>query len=106
MAAMAAMAALGVRSASLVFGCEQGSSRTNEVSSRTNEVSANWSERARTPASFCHAEGRGFESHHPLLKDQLRRGFCLPHWRLAPERPVVDRRRHTPLRESLPSVRD
>jgi hypothetical protein len=30
------------------------------------EVLANSSERVRTPANFCHAEGRGFESHHPL----------------------------------------
>jgi hypothetical protein len=30
-------------------------------------------------ASACHAEGRGFESLHPLLvKAPLRRGFCLP----------------------------
>jgi hypothetical protein len=32
------------------------------------EVSANPRERARTPANPCHAEGRGFESLHPLLK--------------------------------------
>jgi hypothetical protein len=25
-------------------------------------------ERARTDARICHVEGRGFESHHPLLK--------------------------------------
>src|SRR5687768_14392559 len=28
-------------------------------------------------ASACHAEGRGFESHHPLLKAPLLRGFRL-----------------------------
>src|SRR6266487_5189117 len=25
----------------------------------------------------CHAEGRGFESHHPLLKTPVKRGFLL-----------------------------
>jgi hypothetical protein len=61
MATMAAMAALGVRSGSLAFArptrgrCKQ-------------QVSANSGERARTLASFCHAEGRGFESHHPLRR--------------------------------------
>jgi hypothetical protein len=59
MAAMAAMAALGVRSGSLAFA--------RPTRSRCKrEVSANPNERARTLASFCHAEGRGFESHHPL----------------------------------------
>src|SRR5688500_6409665 len=28
-------------------------------------------------ASACHAEGRGFESHHPLLEAPPRRGFLL-----------------------------
>src|SRR3954451_13073712 len=29
-------------------------------------------------ASACHAEGRGFESHHPLSENPARRGFLLP----------------------------
>jgi hypothetical protein len=56
---MAAMAALGVRWGSLPFA-------RSTRSLCKQEVSANPSERARTPASFCHAEGRGFESLHPL----------------------------------------
>jgi hypothetical protein len=40
-------------------------------------VSANGSERARTFALTCHAEGRGFESHHPLFRNPLETaGFC------------------------------
>jgi hypothetical protein len=67
---MAAMAALGVRSTSLLCArstrsrCKQG-------------VSANASERARTLAKFCHAEGRGFESHHPLNSLQKGIFWCL-----------------------------
>ncbi len=56
---MAAMAALGIRSGSLQF-VRSGRSRCKR------QVSANGSARARTPATPCHAEGRGFESHHPL----------------------------------------
>jgi hypothetical protein len=56
---MAAMAALGVRSGSVPFARSTGSLRKRKVS-------ANSGEPARTPASFCHAEGRWFESHHPL----------------------------------------
>jgi hypothetical protein len=55
------MAAFAVRSASLPF-VRPTRSLCNQ------EVSANSSERPRTLASFCHAEGHGFESHHPLLK--------------------------------------
>jgi hypothetical protein len=58
---MAAMAALGVRSGSVPFARP-----TRSLCKK--EVSANSSEHARTPASLCHAEGRGFESHHPLSK--------------------------------------
>ncbi len=58
---MAAMAALGIRSGSLQF-VRSGRSRCKR------QVSANGSARARTPATPCHAEGRGFESHHPLLE--------------------------------------
>jgi hypothetical protein len=56
---MAAMAALGVRSGSLPFA-------RSPRSRCKREVSANSSERVRTTACICHAEGRGFESHHPL----------------------------------------
>jgi hypothetical protein len=65
---MAAMAALGVRSASLPFA------RSPRRRCK-GEVSANPSEQARTPASLCHAEGRGFESHHPLSKSPAQAGF-------------------------------
>jgi hypothetical protein len=65
---MAAMAALGVRSGSLRFG--RGSR-----SRCKRQVSANAGERARTLANPCHAEGRGFESHHPLLKLPVNRGL-------------------------------
>ena len=70
---MSAMAALGVRSGSLPFGrpsrrrCKQ-------------QVSANTSERTRTAANPCHAEGRGFESHHPLhVKPPETGAFVCPH---------------------------
>jgi hypothetical protein len=56
---MAAMAADGVRSRSLPFA-RRTRSRCKQ------QVSANRRERARTPANPCHAEGRGFESLHPL----------------------------------------
>src|ERR671937_2538573 len=58
---MAAMAALDVRSRSEQFARPHGSCCKEAVP-------ANARERVRTPASFCHAEGRGFESHHPLLQ--------------------------------------
>jgi hypothetical protein len=65
---MAAMAARGVRSGSLPFA-----RRTR--SRRKREVSANPCARARTLALPCHAEGRGFESLHPLL-NPLQTGRC------------------------------
>jgi hypothetical protein len=56
---MAAMAALDVRSGSVAFA--------RPTRSRCKEkVSANGRAPARTLATPCHAEGRGFESHHPL----------------------------------------
>ena len=58
---MAAMAAADVRSRSKPFA------RRNRRRCK-RQVSANVSERARTLASLCHAEGRGFESHHPLKR--------------------------------------
>jgi hypothetical protein len=56
---MAAMAADSVRSGSVLFArsSEDPANRTDSPHGR---------ERVRTPASICHAEGRGFESHHPL----------------------------------------
>jgi hypothetical protein len=62
---------LGVRSPSLPFA-------RSPRSRRKQEVSANSGERARTVASTCHAEGRGFESHHPLWKS-LQIGGCRRH---------------------------
>ena len=53
------MVTLAVRSGSLVFGRRQ----------RITLLKHTFSERARTGANAahtCHAEGRGFESHHPL----------------------------------------
>jgi hypothetical protein len=55
----AAMAAFGVRSGSAPFA-------RPTRSRRKRDISANPSERARTLATPCHAEGRGFESLHPL----------------------------------------
>jgi len=67
---MAAMAAPGVRSGSLLF--------TRFRRGRCKrQVSAHPSEPARTPASICHAEGRGFESHHPLQGKPRKRGFLV-----------------------------
>jgi hypothetical protein len=65
---VARMARFSVRSGSPVFA------RSDE-----DPVNKRLSERARTGANIarsCHAEGRGFESHHPLLKHPDIGGFC------------------------------
>ena len=52
----------------------------NSVSCRgmvSQRRAPHWRERARTFASPCHAEGRGFESLHPLPKPPEIGGFCL-----------------------------
>jgi hypothetical protein len=61
------MARFGVRSGSVAFACLNVSAAINRLSERT-----------RTGAHIagpCHAEGRGFESHHPLSETPLNRGF-------------------------------
>ncbi len=63
---VARMARFGVRSGSVAFA-NLGNGRFE-----------------RTGARICHAEGRGFESLHPLEKGPGNRAFLLPGWSVAP----------------------